>query len=79
MVFKMALYLVLEKKEIYIFILAWRDIFTYYLSLITYYLLLITYHLLLITYYLSLITYYLLLNISFITPITTGNSIAHSL
>ena len=42
--------------------------------LITYYLLLITYHLLLITYYLSLITYYLLLIISFITPITAGNS-----
>ena len=42
----------------------WRDIFTYYLSLITYYLLLITYNLLLITYYLSLITYYLLLIIS---------------
>ena len=39
----------------------WRDIFTYYLSLITYYLLLITYNLLLITYYLLLITYYLLL------------------
>ena len=39
----------------------WRDIFTYYLSLITYYLLLITYYLLLITYYLPLITYYLLL------------------
>ena len=39
----------------------WRDIFTYYLSLITYYLLLITYHLSLITYYLLLITYYLLL------------------
>ena len=52
----------------------WRDIFTYYLSLITYYLLLITYYLLLITYYLSLITYYLLLIISFITPITAGNS-----
>ena len=47
---------------------------TYYLSLITYYLLLITYYLLLITYYLSLITYYLLLIISFITPITAGNS-----
>ena len=45
----------------------WRDIFTYYLSLITNYLLLIT-------YYLSLITYYLLLIISFITPITAGNS-----
>ena len=45
----------------------WRDIFTYYLLLITYYLLLIT-------YYLSLITYYLLLIISFITPITAGNS-----
>ena len=42
--------------------------------LITYYLLLITYHLLLITYYLSLITYYLLVIISFITPITAGNS-----
>ena len=42
--------------------------------LITYYLLLITYHLLLITYYLLLITYYLLLIISFITPITAGNS-----
>ena len=39
----------------------WRDIFTYYLSLITYYLLLITYYLLLITYHLLLITYYLLL------------------
>ena len=57
----------------------WRDIFTYYLSLITYYLLLITYYLLLITYYLSLITYYLLLIISFITPIKAGNSIVHSL
>ena len=42
--------------------------------LITYYLLLIIYHLLLITYYLLLITYYLLLIISFITPITAGNS-----
>ena len=52
----------------------WRDIFTYYLLLTTYYLLLITYYLLLITYYLSLITYYLLLIISFITPITAGNS-----
>ena len=52
----------------------WRDIFTYYLSLITYYLLLITYYLLLITYYLSLIAYYLLLIISFITPITAGDS-----
>ena len=39
----------------------WRDIFTYYLSVITYYLLLIT-------YYLSLITYYLLLIISYINP-----------
>ena len=29
----------------------WRDIFTYYLSLISYYLLLITYYLLLITYH----------------------------
>ena len=46
----------------------------FYLLLITYYLLLITYYLLLITYYLSLITYYLLLIISFITPITAGNS-----
>ena len=36
--------------------------------------LLITYYLLLITYYLLLITYYLLLIISFITPITAGNS-----
>ena len=34
----------------------WRDIFTYYLSLITYYLLPITYYLLLITYYLLVIT-----------------------
>ena len=45
----------------------WRDIFTYYLLLTTYYLSLIT-------YYLLLITYYLLLIISFITPITAGNS-----
>ena len=52
----------------------WRDIFTYYLLLTTYYLSLITYYLLLITYYLLLITYYLLLIISFITPITAGNS-----
>ena len=36
----------------------WRDICTYYLSLITYYLSLITYYLLLITYYLLLITYH---------------------
>ena len=43
----------------------WRDIFTYYLSLITYYLLLIT-------YYLSLITYYLLLIISYINPYNSG-------
>ena len=51
------------------------------LLLITYYLLLITYYLLHITYYLLLITYYLylLLIISFITPITTGSSIVHSL
>ena len=46
----------------------------FYLLLTTYYLSLITYYLLLITYYLSLITYYLLLIISFITPITAGNS-----
>ena len=46
--------------------------------LINYHLLLNTYYLLLITYYLSLITYYLLLIISFITPITVGNSIVHS-
>ena len=46
----------------------WRDIFTYYLSVITYYLLPITYYLSLITYYLSLITYYLLLIISYINP-----------
>ena len=54
---------------------------TYYLLLITYYLLLTTYYLSLITYYLLLITYYLylLLIISFITPITTGSSIVHSL
>ena len=32
------------------------------------------FYLLLITYYLLLITYYLLLIISFITPITAGNS-----
>ena len=51
----------------------------FYLLVITYYLLLITYHLLLITYYLLLITYYLLLIISFLTPITAGNSIVHSL
>ena len=37
----------------------WRDICTYYLSLITYYLSLITYYLLLITYYLLLITYHI--------------------
>ena len=43
----------------------WRDIFTYYLSLITYYLLLIT-------YYLSLNTYYLLLIISYINPWNGG-------
>ena len=52
---------------------------TYYLLLITYYLLLTTYYLSLITYYLLLITYYLLLIISFITPITTGSSVVHSL
>ena len=38
----------------------WRDIFTYYLSLITYYLLLITYYLLLITFYLLLIIYHII-------------------
>ena len=38
----------------------WRDIFTYYLSLITYYLLLITYYLLLITFNLLLITYHII-------------------
>ena len=80
MVFKTALYLVLDKKK-YIFLFSVGNYGcpggTF--LLITYYLLLITYHLLLITYNLSLITYYLLLNISFITPITTANSIVHSL
>ena len=42
----------------------WRDIFTYYLSLITYYLLLITYYLLLTTYHLLLTTYYLSYHLS---------------
>ena len=38
----------------------WRDIFTYYLSIIIYYLLLTTYHLLLTTYYLLLITFHII-------------------